>query len=96
MPRACVIALDQAAGDRGCARLRRTALERLDVAEAERLHVGQVEPADGARDVAEGVRTLVLVVGGVWQLARADRIEHDDARARHGATLNRLWRRSLD
>src|SRR4029453_3692447 len=35
--------------------LRRAPLERLDVAEAERLEVRQVEAAHGARDVAERV-----------------------------------------
>ena len=48
-------ALEEPARDRGRARLRRAALERLDVSEAECLEVGQVEPADGARDVPQGV-----------------------------------------
>ena len=39
-------ALQQPARDRRRARLRRAALQRLDVAEPERLEVGQVEPAD--------------------------------------------------
>ena len=56
-------ALEQPAGDRRRARLRRAALERLDVAEAERLEVRQVEAADGARDVAERVGALVAVLG---------------------------------
>jgi hypothetical protein len=58
-------ALEQAAGDGRRVRLRRTALERLDVAEAERLEIREVETADGARDVAESVRPLVTPVGGV-------------------------------
>ena len=76
-------ALDQPPGDRRRARLRRAALERLDVAETERLEIGQVEPADGAGDVPERVRALVPVVRCVRQLPRADGVEHDDARARH-------------
>ena len=82
-------ALEQAAGDGRRAGLRRAALERLDVAEAERLEVRQVEAADGARDVAERVRALVAVFVGVGQLAGADGVEHDDAGPRHGAILGR-------
>jgi hypothetical protein len=51
--------LDEPAGDRGRAGLRRAALEGSDVPEAERLERRQVEPADGAGDVAERVRALV-------------------------------------
>jgi hypothetical protein len=40
--------LDEPARDGGCVRLRRAALKLLDVAEAERLEVRQVEPADRA------------------------------------------------
>ena len=56
----------------------------IDVAEAERLEVGQVETADGAGDVAERVRALVPVLGCVRQLSGADGVEHDHARPRHG------------
>ena len=66
-------ALEQPAGDRRRARLRRAALERLDVAEPERLEVRQVEAADGARDVAERVGALVAVFGGVRQRSGARR-----------------------
>ena len=82
-------ALDEPPGDRRRARLRRTALERLDVAEAERLEARQVEAADRARDVAERVGSLVAVVGGVGQRSRADGVEHDDAGAGHAAILGR-------
>ena len=80
-------ALEQAAGDRGRTRLRRAALERLDVAEPERLEVRQVEAADGARDVAERVGALVPVLGCIRQRSRAHGVEHDHARARHAAIL---------
>ena len=76
-------ALDEPARDRRRSRLRRAALERLDVAEPERLEIRQVEAADGAGDVAERVRSLVAVLGGVRQRARADGVQHDDARAGH-------------
>ena len=82
-------ALDQPAGDGRGARLRRAALERLDVAEAERLEVGKVEAADGAGDVAERVRALVPVLIGVRQRAGAHGVEHDHAGAGHGAILGR-------
>src|SRR5439155_10907652 len=52
-------ALDQASRDRRRAVLWRAALEWLDVAEAERLEVGQVESLDRSGDVPEGVRPLV-------------------------------------
>ena len=81
--------LEQAAGDRGSSRLRRAALERHDVAEAERLQRGQVETSDGAGDVAERVRPLIAVRGRVGQLSRANGIEHDYARPRHAAILRR-------
>ena len=83
-------ALEQAAGDRRSTRLRRAALERLDVAETERLEIGEVETADGAGDVAERVGALVAVVGRVRQLPRADGVEHDDARTRHAGILRRV------
>ena len=67
----------------------RAALERLDVAEAERLEARQVETADGARDVAEGVRPFVAVLGGIGQLTRADGVQHDHACSRHAAILRR-------
>ena len=76
--------LEQPARDRRRVGLRRAALERLDVAEAERLQVRQVEPADRSGDVPERVRALVTAVGRVRQLPRADGVEHDDARPRHG------------
>jgi hypothetical protein len=75
-------AFDQPAGDRRRARLRRAALERLDVAEPERLEVRQVQPTDGARDIPERVGALVAVVGRVGELAGADRVEDDYAGAR--------------
>ena len=73
----------QPARDRGRVRLRRAALERLDVAEPERLEVREVETADRARDVPERVRALVAPVGRVGQLARPDGVQHDHAGARH-------------
>ena len=82
-------ALEQTAGDGRRARLRRAALERLDVPEPERLQRRQVETAHGTRDVAERVRALVAVVAGVGKLAGTDGIEHDHARARHAAILVR-------
>src|SRR5207244_880329 len=62
---------------------RRAPLQRLDVAETERLERRQVETADGPGDVAEGVRALVAEVGCIRQLARTDGVQNDDARARH-------------
>ena len=53
--------LDETAGDRGRARLRRATLERHHVAEPERLEVREVEPADRVGDVTERVRALVTV-----------------------------------
>ena len=73
----------------GAPGLRRAALELLDVAEAERLQVRQVEPADGARDVPERVRALVAELGGVRQRAGADGVEHDHAGSGHRAILGR-------
>ena len=99
-------ALDEPPGDSGSSRLRRASLERHDVPEPERLQVGQVEAADCACDVAERVRALVAVIGGVRQLPRPDGVEDDHARtghlwgrrgsareyvAWHGAILRRLW-----
>src|SRR5439155_3663171 len=74
--------LEQTAGDRGRSRLRRTAFERLDVAEAERLERREVETADRACDVAERVGARVAEVGRVRQRTRTHRVEHDHARAR--------------
>ena len=88
-------ALGQPAGDGGCARLRRTALERLDVAETERLETRKVEPADRARHVAERVGTLVAVVFGVGHSPRSHGVQHDDARAGHAAILSRWIRLSV-
>ena len=67
--------------------LRRAALQLLDVPEAERLEVGQVEAADGPGDVAERVRALVSELVRIRQRPRAHGIEHDHARARHAAIL---------
>ena len=53
--------LEEPTRHRGRSRLQRTALERLHVAEPERLEARQVEPADGSRHVAERVRPLVAV-----------------------------------
>jgi hypothetical protein len=78
---------EQAACDGGRPGLRRASLERLDVAEAERLHVRQVETADGPGDVAERVGALVSVIRRIRQLPRADGVKHDDARTRHAAIL---------
>jgi hypothetical protein len=60
-------ALDEAAGDGRSAGLRWAALERLDVAEPERLQIGQVQSTDGSRDVPERVGALVSVFVGVRQ-----------------------------
>ena len=69
----------------------------LDVPEAERFEVGQVEPADGPGDVAERVRPLVAVLRRVRQLAGPDGVEHDHAGARHGAAILVLgWTPSSD
>ena len=87
-------ALDEPARNRRRAGLRRTALERLDVAEAERLEVREVEAADGASDVPQRVRTFVSERGRVGQFARAHRVQHDDACAGHGAILGRSWKPS--
>ena len=70
-------ALDQATGDGRRSGLRRAALERLDVPEAEGLHVRQIESADGLRDVSERVRALVAVLAGVGQLAGPHGVEDD-------------------
>jgi len=62
-------AFDQPSRNRGRTRLRSAALERLDVSEAERLQIRQVEPADRARDVAKRVRALVAVRVRIRQLS---------------------------
>jgi hypothetical protein len=82
-------ALEQPPGDCGRARLRRAALERLDVPEAERLEVGQVEAVHGARDIAERVGAFVAVCGGIRKRSRAHGVQHDHASARHAAILGR-------
>ena len=87
-------ALEQPAGDRGCPRLWRAALELHHVAEAERLERGQVEAADGAGHVAERVRPLIAERGRIGQLSRADGVEHDYAGPRHVAILRRAWKQS--
>jgi hypothetical protein len=63
--------------------LRRAALERLDVPEAERLEGRQIEASDGAGDVRQRVRPLVTEVSRVWQFSRPDGVQHNDARTRH-------------
>ena len=77
-------ALDEPAGDRRRAGLRRAAFERHDVSEPERLEIGQVEASDRAGHVAESVGAFVPVLRRVRQLTSADGIEHDHARPRHG------------
>ncbi len=104
-------ALEQPTRDRRRSGLRWAPLERHDVPEAQRLHVRQVETADGPCDVPECVGALVPVLGGVGQLSRPDRVEDDHARAGHlegrrrsareyvvghGAILRRRWTRSWD
>src|SRR3954447_1820342 len=74
-------ALRQPAGHRGRARLRRAPGQLLDVAEAERLHVRQIEAADGVGDVRERVRALVSVLVCVGQRAGPHGIEDDHARS---------------
>src|SRR5262249_10852842 len=76
-------ALDQAAGDRGRARLRRATFERLDVAQPERFQRRQVEAADGPGDVRQRVGAFVTEVRRIRQLARPDGVQDDDARTRH-------------
>ena len=80
-------ALDQPPGDRRRAGLRRAAFERLDVAEAERLEVRQVEAPDRPGDVAERVRALVPELRGIRQRSGTDGVQHDDARPGHAAIL---------
>ena len=82
--------LEQTPGNRRRSGLRRTAFERLDVAEAERLHVRQIEAADGPGDIAERVGALVSVIRRIRQLARADGVKNDDARTRHAGILGRV------
>src|SRR5581483_2037381 len=79
--------LDQPAGDGGRTGLRRAALKGLDVAEAEGLHVGEIEAPDRLGDVAERVRALVPICPGIRQLSGTDGIEDDHARSWHGAIL---------
>ena len=76
-------ALEQPARDRRRPGLRRAALERHDVPEPERLEIRQVEAADGAGEVAEGVGAFVSVLRRIRQLTCADGVEHDHARPRH-------------
>jgi hypothetical protein len=85
--------LEQASGDGRRDRLRRAAFERLDVPEAEGLEVGEIEAADRAGDVAERVRDRVgvAVLRSVREGADPDRVQHDHARAGHGAILGRAW-----
>jgi hypothetical protein len=84
-------ALEQPPGHCRRAGLRWATVQREDVAEAERLEIGQVEASDGAGDVAEGVRAFVPVLTRIWQLTSPDGVEHDDARPWHcGAILRRL------
>ena len=84
-------ALEQPTRDRRGARLGRAALERLDVAEPERLEVGQVEAPDGASDVSERVRAFIPPLGSIWQRTGADGIEHDHAGPRHAGSLRATW-----
>ena len=79
--------LGEAAGDRRRPRLRRAALQGLDVSEAESFHCRQVEATDGAGDVPEGVRPLVTELTRIRQFARSDSVQHDDARPSHAAIL---------
>src|SRR5262249_50719948 len=85
-------ALEQASGDGGSARLWPAPLERLHIAEAERLEARQVETADCSRGVAKCVRPVVSVLCGVRPLAGTDGIEHDDARPGHRAILGSTCR----
>ncbi len=82
-------ALDEPAGDRRSARLRRAAFELGDVPQTERLEARQVEAADCVRDVPQSVRPLVAVVRRVGQLARPDGVQHDYACPWHAAILRR-------
>ena len=76
-------ALEEPARDGRRVRLRRAALELLDVAEAERLEVRAGRARRPPGDVPERVRAVVAVVGGVRQLAGADGIEHDHTGTGH-------------
>ena len=82
---------EEPAGDCRCPLHRGTALEILDVPEAELLEVGEVEVTHGLGDVAEGVGPLVAVLGRVRQLARTNRVQHDHTGARHLAILRSAW-----
>src|SRR5581483_7978343 len=84
--------LDKPARDRGRARLRRATLERLDVAEPERLERGQIEPADRARNVPERVRAFVAELGSIWKLSGSHCVEDDHARSRHQLAGRRFAR----
>jgi hypothetical protein len=81
--------LDETPCDRRSARLRRATLKLLDIPEAEGFEVGEVEPPDRSGDIPEGVRTLVAVFRRVRERPGPNRVEHDDAGARHGAILLR-------
>src|SRR5205085_328426 len=67
------------------------ALERLDVAEAERLEVRQVEAPDRPRDVSERVGALVAELRRIGKRAGADGIEHDHARASQWTSRGCWW-----
>ena len=51
----------------------------MHVPEAERLHRRHLEAADGLSDVRERRGAGRAEGGGVGQVARADRVQHDDA-----------------
>ena len=80
-------ALEQTPCDGRCTRLRRTTFQRLDVAEPERLEIGQVEASDRASNVPQCVRALIPPLGSIRQRTRADGIEHNHARPRHAGSL---------
>jgi hypothetical protein len=54
--------------------------ERLDAAESERLQVREIEPTDGAGEVAERITAGVTVCGRIGRLADADAVEDEDHR----------------
>jgi hypothetical protein len=81
--------LDEPACDRGRSGLGRASLERLDVSQAQCLQAWQIEAADGTREIAERVRSLVSVLRGVGELAGTDGIQNDHAGSRHAAILSR-------
>ena len=84
--------LEQPACDGRRSGLRRASLERLDVAEPERLEIGQVEAPDRASDVPQRVRAFVPPLGRIRQRTSADGIEHDHARPRHAGSLRTAWK----